>query len=334
MAKQPIDFKQVRNDADFLTLLNHYGITAVKDGQKEGQYKCHCPFHDDRRPSLKINTERNVFHCFPCEASGNILDFVMRYESLEPFPAAKRLMEICGMSGTTPARPPKPAPAEKPPEVPPEEDGIPYNRVLTFELKLSKPPELIAWLEERGIDEAMMDQFGLGLASKRSKTIGGRLAIPIHNEQGELVAYCGRALDDAEPKYRLPTHFRKDLAVFNLHRIPRGDKAPKTAILVESYLSVIKHHAAEWAVLSPIGRSIAEAQIELLKDHGFTHIVVVADGDEPGRQGARSIASALAPSFWVRVIDLPDEQKPHHLDHQTFRKICAEVMPNRKHHAQ
>lgn len=326
--KKPIDFKQVRADADFLTVLTHYNIMAVKDGQKPGQYKCHCPFHDDRRPSLKINTERNVFHCFPCEASGNVLEFVMRYENLEALPAAKRLMEICNLGEIAPAT----GKAKRPPEEPaaPEpgamEDGIPYNRVLTFELKLTQPPELLAWLAERGINEATANTFGLGLASNRSKTIGGRLAIPIHNERGELIAYCGRTLDEAEPKYRLPTNFRKDLALFNLHRVVTSHP-PATAILVESYLSVIKHHAEDWAVVSPMGRSISEEQIALLRDLGFTHAIIIADGDTPGREGSRSIASALASSCWVRVIELPDGQKPHHLDHQTFRKICAKPIP-------
>lgn len=327
MAKSAIDFKKVRAEADFLLLLEHYGIAVSKDGQKEGQYKCRCPFHDDRQPSLKINTARNVFHCFPCEASGNILDFVMRYETLDPLPAAKRLMEICGLSGKadTPKKAPPPKPAEPPTAAPSEEDGIPSNRVLTFELKLTRPPELIAWLADHGIDEAMIDRFGLGLASARSKTIGGRLAIPIHDKQGELIAYCGRALDDADPKYRLPTNFRKDLALFNLHRVTAGEGSPATVILVESYLSVIKHHADDLAIVSPMGRSIAPAQIALLQEWGFARAVVVADGDEPGRQGARSIAGTLAPYLWVRVIDLPDGQKPHHLDHQTFRRMVSEA---------
>lgn len=328
--KKPIDFKQVRADADFLTVLTHYNITAVKDGQKPGQYKCHCPFHDDRRPSLKVNTERNVFHCFPCEASGNVLEFVMRYESLEALPAAKRLMEICNLANGAPVTIKEQRPAERPapPEPEPAEDGIPYNRVLTFELQLTQPPELLTWLEARGIDQSMIDAFGLGLASKRSKTIGGRLAIPIHNERGELIAYCGRALDDAEPKYRLPTNFRKDLALFNLHRVATSPSTPAMAILAESYLSVIKHHAEDWAIVSPMGRSISEQQAMLLREHGFTHAIIIADGDAPGREGARLIASALAPNFWVRVIDMPDGQKPHHLDHQTFREICSELMPD------
>lgn len=326
MAKPTIDFKKVRAEASFLLLLEHYGIAVAKDGQKEGQYKCRCPFHDDRQPSLKINTTRNVFHCFPCEASGNILDFVMRHETLDPLPAAKRLMEICGLSGTagTPKKAPPPEPAEPPTALPSEEDGIPYNRLLTFELKLSCPPELIAWLADHGIDEAMIDRFGLGLASTRSKTIGGRLAIPIHNERGELIAYCGRALDDAEPKYRLPTNFRKDLALFNLHRLTTDESSPATVILVESYLSVIKHRADDLAIVSPMGRSISKAQIALLQEWGFTRAVIVADGDEPGRQGARSIAGVLAPHLWLRVIALPDGQKPHHLDQQTFRRLVNE----------
>jgi hypothetical protein len=45
-----------------------------------------------------------------------------------------------------------------------------------------------------------------------------RVVIPIHNERGQLVAYAGRSIDEAGPKYQLPAGFPKSRVLFNLHR--------------------------------------------------------------------------------------------------------------------
>ena len=66
-------------------------------------------------------------------------------------------------------------------------DGVPYNKVLSFELQLTQPAELLEWLTSRGISADAVNLFGLGLASNKSKTIGGRLAIPLHKDRKSVV---------------------------------------------------------------------------------------------------------------------------------------------------
>ena len=46
-----------------------------------------------------------------------------------------------------------------------------------------------------------------------------RIVIPIHNREGELVAYAGRSIDGSEPRYKFPAGFHKSLELFNLHRV-------------------------------------------------------------------------------------------------------------------
>lgn len=351
-----VDFKHVRQHASFEAVAAAYNIDLIKDGPQDGQFKALCPFHDDTKPSLKINTTKKNFHCFACEAGGNILDFVRDMEGLgksELRPAAMKLAEICGIStsdkaSTKPARkpikrkakPPAPADAEPtsplptPPtaETPSDEelDGVPYNRVLTFTLQTELDDELKLWLEGRGIDHHRQQEFGLGRASKRSKTIGDRLAIPIHNADGELVAYCGRYVGDStpddEPKYKLPPGFRKDLEIFNLHRAK--EQPGSWLFIFESYFSVMRHHFGR-PCISFNGRTASPEQIELVGEHfgDRRQVVIVADGDEPGRDGARTIAGQLADSFWVHLCDLPDGVKPHHLTNDELRlaiQACLE----------
>ena len=41
-----------------------------------------CPFHNDRDPSLSVNSEKGFFHCFGCGVGGNAINFVMKAENI------------------------------------------------------------------------------------------------------------------------------------------------------------------------------------------------------------------------------------------------------------
>lgn len=139
----------------------------------------------------------------------------------------------------------------------------------------------------------------------------------------QLVAYCGRYLgdelpDDDTPKYVLPKGFRKDIEVFNLHRYLAAPPEIPYAVLFESYFSVFRHDG-HIPALSVMGRSISPTQIAKLADAGIARVLIVFDGDAPGRAGARAVAGELAPRVWTRVIDLPEGVKPHHLSWDELR---------------
>lgn len=334
MAKR-IDFKHVRAAADISQVLTAYGIDLQKDGTKPGQMKGLCPFHEDTKPSLKVNVERGIYKCFVCGAGGNTIDFVKEMEDCEVREAAAKVADICGIAptpdGTTPQAQKKPArktktgsPSPATPETPKAEPALAtHNPALSFELKLDfTDPEMIAWLESRGIGEEMRHHFGLGKASKRSKTIADRLAIPLRNQQKELIGYCGRHIgdelpDDDTPKYILPKGFRKELELYGIEHVAPN---PKCLVLFESYFSVIRHQA-EIPCVSPFGRSISPEQVALIGPLQPKRIFVVFDGDEPGRSGAVQVAGALAPLAWTRIVELPDGVKPHRLDWAALRAL-------------
>jgi hypothetical protein len=69
-----------------------------------------------------------------------------------------------------------------------------------------------------GLHAETIEHFGAGYCTKG--LLKGRLAIPIHNGEGELVAYAGLAVeDDASPRYLFPPNFHPALEVFNLERL-------------------------------------------------------------------------------------------------------------------
>ena len=282
-----VDFKFIRQNADFKSVLSHYGLDVNKDGHKEGQFKTLCPFHDDTKPSLKVNTIKNIYHCFACDAGGNILEFVQEMENENLRKAAIELAEICGIQTAESAKVRKSKQRKKAKSKKTkletskpldanmksgggleEKDGESVNQPLTFELKNFEVDH--PFFDERGISAEKRKTFGLGIATRG--LMKGRMVIPIHNAQGELIAYCGRwpSIDilEGEPKYKLPAGFHKEIEMFNFHRIT---KPAKTIILVESYFSVFKLHMLDFPVISPMGRSLSEKQIELLKKTETRH---------------------------------------------------------------
>ena len=84
------------------------------------------------------------------------------------------------------------------------------NSPLSFELKL-----------DLGLTEAAIEHFGLGFAGRG--VMKGRIAIPIHDEYGQLIAYAGRwaanPVPDEESRYKLPDGFHKSQVLYNLHRV-------------------------------------------------------------------------------------------------------------------
>lgn len=75
-------FEAVKRSVTTRQAAEHYGIRVGRNGM------CVCPFHDDRCPSMKVDRR---FHCFGCQADGDVIDFVSRLENVSPKEAALML---------------------------------------------------------------------------------------------------------------------------------------------------------------------------------------------------------------------------------------------------
>lgn len=325
MPAERIDFKYVREHADFEKVLAAYGVKLTKDGSKPGQWKALCPFHDDHKPSMKVNTERKIYNCFACDASGNVLDFVAQMDDLELRPAAKKVAELSGCAtsaGTqhkrrTSKADPKGRGASKPetaaqPAAKADKDTPEhaFNPPLNFELKNLRTEH--PFFTERCITPEMIEAFGLGIATRG--IMKGRLVFPIRNKDGQLVAYAGRWVDgelpEDTPKYKLPTGFRKELELFG-YKEAQAAGPDCTLVLVESFLSVVKM-ADRYMTASPMGRSLSPEQMTLLGALEPKQVVLLFDGDDPGRTAVETVgADLLKHGFTVTAPSVPTDFKPH-----------------------
>src|SRR5262245_53324884 len=94
MPTRRLDYKAIKQAADFELILTRTGVTAKREG---AELVAHCPFHQDDRPSFRANSTKRVFHCFGCGAKGSVLDYVARHERVTIFQAATRIIQWCAL---------------------------------------------------------------------------------------------------------------------------------------------------------------------------------------------------------------------------------------------
>jgi DNA primase len=299
-----VDFKAIKEAVTLGQVLDRYGVKLKRIGKE----LCGpCPIHQgDGTRSFHANTEKNAFHCFSCQAKGNVLDFVAAMEKCSVRDAALKLQGWFQISGTAeaPAASQKPPTGSQPAREEAVERGAP-NKPLGFRLKGIDHRH--PYLAQRGIDPETAEYFGVGFFSGKG-SMSGKIVIPIENEAGELVAYAGRSIDGSEPKYKLPAGFKKGQVLYNLARALEEDSTG-AVVLVEGFFDCMKVVQAEHVCVALMGCSLSDEQEAQLVAH-FRQVIVMLDGDVAGRTAALEIAGRLVRKMWVRVVDVPQGKQP------------------------
>ena len=126
--------------------------------------------------------------------------------------------------------------------------------------------------------------------------------IPIHNERGELVAYCGRAVDGSQPRYRFPPDSPNRKSCSTSTAPPRRRK--RVVVVVEGFFDCLQlHQAGVCAVVALMGSALYEPQQRLLLQR-FPRVILMLDGDAAGRRATADIAAQLRLTASVQVIHL------------------------------
>ena len=307
------DFKSIKSTVRLESVLRHYHVELRRSGKD--QYRGCCPIHrGEGREAFHVNLAQNVFHCFACDAGGTVLDFVAAIEGCSLVEAARKLQAITCSSVPRKSTPDGKELVTKRRRVP-----LPLNFTLT-RIDCSHP-----YLGRRGITEKTALEFGVGFYAGPG-LMHGRLVIPIHNADGELIAYCGRSVDQTEPRYRLPSGFAKSEILFNMHRAAAGME--NSVVLVEGFFDCMKvHQAGIRSVIGLMGSALYTPQRQALLER-FRRIILMLDGDPAGRKATIVIAEHLRPHCHVRVVLLPDGVQPDQLlaeDIRNFLKLRANV---------
>ena len=324
-----VDFKAVKAAITMEQVLEHYGILD-KFKRTGDSLNGPCPIHKGSNPTqFRISTTKNIWNCFSeCKHGGNTLDFIAEMEKISIHAAALKAIEwfkldLSEMSATEPGAEDEesaPASANNKPKTtsrkpaPVAEKTTP-NTPLKFRLdKLEREHPYLT--EERGLTLETIVDFGIGFCAKG--TMAGRIAIPIHNDKGEVVAYAGRWPGEGAadtPKYKLPQGFRKSLEVFNIDRAIK-EPADLPLVIVEGFFDCMKiHQSGHRKVVALMGATLAAAQEELIRKHiaRNAHVIVMLDENEAGQAGREDIACRLSKHCFVRIhqFDMPDAEPDH-----------------------
>ena len=322
MAQNWVSFEEVKSRVSMTDVLTHYGLMLAvqeKPSKHGTELRLRCPFHDDKTPSLSISAQTGKFHCFGCHAKGgDIFDFVVAKEDISAGDRTKSRRKaallIQDWVGVRPVATPARETAAAAESTPPVEDVTPADEEPT---EGTNPPLKFAFkhldtrhpylTQERALSEATIDFFGLGLHAGKG-IMQGRVVIPVHNEQGELVAYAGRTPGEPPPgagKYTFPPNFKKSLVLFNIHRA--REHATEGLIVVEGFFTVFDFfQRGRKNVVALMGSSMSTEQerliVETVGPKG--RVLLALDNDEAGRKGSADALHRLSSQVFVREMAL------------------------------
>jgi DNA primase len=336
-----VDFKAVKSAIKMEQVLDHYGL--LDKFKKSGDsLSGPCPIHKGSNPTqFRVSVSKNIWNCFSeCKNGGNVLDFIARMDDVSIHAAALKAIEWFNLdpqamkaSSTEENNHPDEAPktaTEAPPKPAPKTPApVPEKTAPNPELKfrLDKLEREHPYLKERGLTPETIETFGPGFCTKGM--MAERIAIPIHNEAGLVVAYAGRWPGEPPgdtPKYKLPQGFRKSLEFFNIARAVK-EPADKPLIIVEGFFDCMKlHQNGCRRVVALMGSTMSAAQEELIRKHTDrnSQVIVMLDEDEAGRAGRVDISARLAQFVFVKVHVFGEEgRQPENLSAEEVAALFA-----------
>jgi DNA primase len=324
---------EIKSRVDIVDVISDY-VPLKRAGRN---HKGLCPFHTEKTPSFMVNAEKQIFHCFGCGAGGDVFTFIMKKESMEFREALEILAKRAGVE----------LKRERPEERSEREKlrNIQAEALRYFRENLKKSQRAMQYLKKRGVTGDSMEAFSLGYAPrgwhllidylrkrgfsaelmmKAGVAASGqkgpydifreRIIFPILGLHGEPVAFGGRVMDDAMPKYLNSPDtplFRKGDTLYALGEAREEIRAKGYAVVVEGYLDAIMcHQYGVRNVVAPLGTALTSSHLRKLFPLA-RNILLVFDGDQAGVAAARrSLEMALEGGLRAKVLVLPPGEDP------------------------
>jgi DNA primase len=312
ITEQFVGFDALKHSVSMAQVLDRYGLLEQLHRSGDSLSGV-CPIHSGHNPGqFRVSLSRNCWICFgDCHGGGSIVDFVSHKEGVGIREAALMIQNWFNVDtnsahscreaiNSADCRPSAQSPS------PPKS-----NRPLTF--RLTGLDYDHPYLRSRGLSAETIGEFNLGYCTKGM--LAGRIAIPIHDLQGRLVAYTGRWPGEPPngiPKYRLPKGFRKSCELFNLHRAVALD-GKQPLVVVEGFFGCMAVWQAGYRrVTALMGSVLSRTQEEMITkaagDSGS--VILLFDGDDAGRKGQTDAQERLGKHLSVHSIHLEYGQQP------------------------
>ena len=332
---------QIKQAANIIEIASQYTNITKRGKSHIGL----CPFHSEKTPSFTLDIERQLYHCFGCGAGGDIFTLVMEKENMS-FPEALRLLaDKYNIE--------MPDQKKLSPQITQLKEDIGRINELTlgfFRKNLFNTQEgqkaldylhkrkisdeviqklkigyalnswdaLINFFREKKVSPSLLEKSGLALRRQNKEgfydRFRGRVIFPIFTDTGTVVAFGGRTLFDAEPKYLNSPDtpkYTKGKLLYGLNFSKEDIKKKEDIILVEGYtdfLSLYQFGITNCA--ASLGTSLTMSQVNIA--HRFATVIIACfDGDVAGRKAAlRAISLCFEKGVQIKIMLLPKGSDP------------------------
>lgn len=285
-----------------------------------------CPFHNEKSPSFTVNDQKGFYHCFGCQAHGDIVGFVMNNEGLEYRDAVIKLAEDFSI-------PIPKVTIDQPKQAQLDRDFLILEKSNAFfeeNLNSKEGRQALLYLQKRGISNATIKKFRLGFAlnsyeklfnflksegfseNEIAKTgiIGkndknnfydkfrNRVIFPITDKKNRIIAFGGRTIGEDMPKYLNSAEtalFKKSQTLYNLYFARSAIFTKKYAVVVEGYMDAISLSAnGVENVVAGLGTALG---VDHLKELFYItdKIIICLDGDSAGIRAAKRVSELALP---------------------------------------
>ena len=346
--------EEIKSRCDIVDVIGRV-VPLKKAGRN---YKGLCPFHKEKTPSFIVSADKQIFTCFGCGASGDVIAFVEKYYNLDFRGAVEMLAREYGIEITGSFAPNK----EK-------EELYEINRLAArfFSKALrEKANPAYDYMKSRGISEETMNLFGIGYADGQWQSLldhlvaqkidhnklvelglasrsgdryydkfRDRVIFPIINTSGRVIGFGGRIIGEGEPKYLNSPEssvFQKKNNLYGLNLAKSEASKEDRIILVEGYMDVIAlYQAGIRNVAASLGTALTPQQAALIKRY-TRNVILSYDADEAGQNAAmRGIDILYEADCKARVLKVTDGKDPDDFikskGRQAFLELAEKALP-------
>ena len=301
-----------------------------------------CPFHNEKSPSFSVSQDKQIYKCFGCGESGNVITFVMKNKNMPFVEAVKYLADRVNI--TIESDKGRISPTAKKRELL-YKVNVEAARFFYSNLRLTK--EAKEYFLNRGIKEETIKRFGLGFAKdswnnllfhlrklgfkddllleaglvSTSERTGNkydrfrnRVIFPVFDYRGKVIGFGGRVLDDSKPKYLNSPEtlvFQKGTNLYGLNFAIKSKMQERYFIIVEGYMDLITlHQYGITNVVASLGTALTTNQARLLRRYA-DKVIISYDADIAGQAATmRGLDILKDAGFDVRVLSIPQGKDP------------------------
>ena len=277
-----MDIHKIKRQLSILTVLSHYGLVPDKNGMLT------CPFHDDRKASMKVYPETNTVYCFAggCSVQHlDVIDLILHLEDWQKLGKEGKHFAIEKAKTLLGAASPTAAPSAAGPK---QED--PAKALTRYHKSIATNKKAQEYCTGRKLD---WQALGIGYKSRKTKTRWGRgcIIFGLRNGEGEVCGLYGRSIFGGGHYYQTGRQ-----GLYPCY----PDKNTRTIVLCESIIDTaslqdLQLPLEDYALLAMYGtENLNEEHRRAIQNlEHLEEIIFALDGDDAGRESVVKNAKIL-----------------------------------------